>query len=327
MSLREKLHAVYASVDFIPKNGWNKFQNYAFIQSADVTHAIRKALTDQKVYAEINFDFAGGPYTIARDKSPNAPFSAVNVCCSIVFHDLEGDETITSSGLGTGADTGDKAAYKAMTGALKYALKNAFLIPDEADPEADGKTDEGAASEPDYHESRHSEPRANQPKQDRPTAAARSTNSHDVPLPTERPFAPPQASIPNAEHAAAPKQTKQASAPPAAPTREPGDESENDVPPTESELGAYRKQFKALGDALSEPPPTGGNLKSSKGLPINRKLLVFLLQISKVDGAKNITKSQWDNFFARVEAAKVAEGVGLVGLAKLINKANGLEEK
>ena len=34
-------------------------------------------------------------------------------------------------------DSGDKAIYKAMTGALKYALRMNFLIPDELDPEND----------------------------------------------------------------------------------------------------------------------------------------------------------------------------------------------
>lgn len=36
---------------------------------------------------------------------------------------------------GMGSDTGDKAVYKAMTGALKYALRQAFLIPTGDDPD------------------------------------------------------------------------------------------------------------------------------------------------------------------------------------------------
>ena len=36
---------------------------------------------------------------------------------------------------GEGADTGDKAPYKAMTGALKYALLQSFLLASGDDPE------------------------------------------------------------------------------------------------------------------------------------------------------------------------------------------------
>jgi arylamine N-acetyltransferase len=37
--------------------------------------------------------------------------------------------------IGWGSDTLDKAPFKAMTGAVKYALRMNFLIPDENDPE------------------------------------------------------------------------------------------------------------------------------------------------------------------------------------------------
>ena len=63
------------------------------------------------------------------------------VKATIVFHDLDFNEKLTASGLGDGADSGDKGIYKAQTGALKNALRNAFLLPDEADPEADEEVD------------------------------------------------------------------------------------------------------------------------------------------------------------------------------------------
>ena len=91
--------------------------------------------------------------------------------------------------------------------------------------------------------------------------------------------------------------------------------------PTEAELSEFRKKFAALGDELT----TNGKLKASKGMPVNRKLVVFLLSITKAESAKVLTKSQWEDFFKRAEAAKALEN-GLVGLAKLVNKANGIEE-
>src|ERR1019366_1148893 len=84
-------------------------------------------------------------------------------------------------------------------------------------------------------------------------------------------------------------------------------------PPTEVELTEYREKFRKLGDDLSAT----GKLKSSKGLPTNRKLLVFLLSITKAADAKHISKSGWDNFFSRADAARANADVGLVGLTKM----------
>ena len=88
-------------------------------------------------------------------------------------------------------------------------------------------------------------------------------------------------------------------------------------------MDSYRKAFQKLGDALS----TTGGLKSSPKLPIERKLLVFLLGITGADAAKNITNEQWKTFFARVEAGKNSEQVGLKGIAVLVNRASGIEPK
>jgi hypothetical protein len=109
---------------------------------------------------------------------------------------------------------------------------------------------------------------------------------------------------------------------PAAPAEpEHGDAYEGPEPPTEVELKEYREKFRKLGDDLSAT----GKLKSSKGLPTNRKLLVFLLSITKAADAKHISKAGWDNFFSRADAARANADVGLVGLTKMVNKANGLD--
>jgi hypothetical protein len=55
------------------------------------------------------------------------------------FRDAETGEVISGRAIGWGADSLDKAPYKAMTGALKYLLRMNFLIPDEQDPEGDNE--------------------------------------------------------------------------------------------------------------------------------------------------------------------------------------------
>src|SRR5574340_328981 len=50
---------------------------------------------------------------------------------------MDGKDKIEFLVIGEGQDRGDKATYKAMTGATKYALLKLFLIPTGDDPEKD----------------------------------------------------------------------------------------------------------------------------------------------------------------------------------------------
>lgn len=326
MPLKEKLYEIYKALDVIEKAGHNQSQHYDYIKASDVTRAIRSQFIEQKIYAEINFDFVGSPYTIARAKDPNAPFAAVNVKCSIVFHDLDSEVTLTASGLGTGADTSDKAVYKAMTGALKYALKNAVLAPDEADPEADESVDERGGSRqvseiPDFQDAK----RAPAPRQDRPASrpapppvpkAAEENPFDSQPAKaakTAPPVPPVQATAPEEFHAEVEAERGDAYE---------GPDTEDNRLPTEDELNGYRKLFTEFSNNMADK----GKLKPSKGLPAATKLKAFLLNITQADSPKELTKAQWDNFFERVKAASAREN-GFVDLAKLINKVNGIEDK
>jgi hypothetical protein len=48
---------------------------------------------------------------------------------------VDSDEEIIAKAAGQWLDAGDKAPYKTMTGALKYALLQSFLLATEDDPE------------------------------------------------------------------------------------------------------------------------------------------------------------------------------------------------
>jgi len=299
--LDKKLNAIYKLIDFVGKGGTNESQHYKYVRAADVVHAVRKAFADGGIYAEVNMEFVGAPYIIARSKDPNAPFSAVNVKCSLILHDMDSDELRTGSGLGTGADLGDKAVYKAQTGALKYALRDALLIPDEADPEADESTDENA------------EPVS--------TPRRRTAAKNDVlDAPAEEPKAITAA--PDAEPEPNPEAPVQQG-------REPGDESEpgGEMPaddgtlPTEEEKNEYRNRFNAIVNGLSSSKA----LTASKGLKVDKKFLVFALQQTGAERTGDVTKAQWVDFLGRAEALSVKEN-GWVVLAKLVNKANGVEK-
>src|SRR5208337_4726271 len=65
------------------------------------------------------------------------------VVMAYTFADVDSGEEIIAKVAGQGLDPGDKAPYKAMTGALKYALLQSFLLATGDDPEderADSRT-------------------------------------------------------------------------------------------------------------------------------------------------------------------------------------------
>ena len=57
------------------------------------------------------------------------------VVMAYTFTDVDTGDEITTKVAGQGLDAGDKAPYKAMTGALKYALLQSFLLATGDDPE------------------------------------------------------------------------------------------------------------------------------------------------------------------------------------------------
>jgi ERF superfamily len=128
----EKLIEIYEEVDHIEKRGENEKQHYRYVKAADVAHPIRKALMTRRIYAQTSFTHLRS-YEIPL--KAGGTHQAIDLGCTVTFIDAESDERIHVTVYGSGCDGGDKAVYKAMTGALKYALRTAFLLPDESDPE------------------------------------------------------------------------------------------------------------------------------------------------------------------------------------------------
>lgn len=139
MNLRQKLIKIYEELDHVEKAGRNTKQGYNFVRSADVLREVRKAFAKHGVYAQTQFQLLS-TYDIKTNSGGNMHTATVQV--NVTFLDSDSEETVLVSGLGDGADSGDKGIYKAMTGATKNALRNALLLPDEADPEADETVDE-----------------------------------------------------------------------------------------------------------------------------------------------------------------------------------------
>ena len=133
--LVSKLVAVMKAVDHVEKRGQNASQKYSYVKATDLMRAVRDAFIERGVLML--------PSTVAEERweRPTHSGGVMNYCALVVevtFYDSETGESLGPLRCsGWGQDMGDKAVYKAITGALKYALRGPFLIPDESDPEND----------------------------------------------------------------------------------------------------------------------------------------------------------------------------------------------
>lgn len=129
-----KLAQVMAAVERVPKNGYNAFHKYHYATEADIMQAVRSAMAEARCMLIPTIEQQHW-----RDPPPGIKGGPI---CQLVvaFTLLDGDsgEALSFRVLGEGQDGGDKATYKAMTGATKYALLKLFLISTGDDPEADG---------------------------------------------------------------------------------------------------------------------------------------------------------------------------------------------
>lgn len=128
-----KLIQAMKAVDAVEKKGRNQKQGYDYVRATDVTREVRNALNDAGI--AFTYSVLSERFWDAQTHSGGTQFFC-SLTIAVTFTDAESGESITAQGIGWGADTQDKAPYKAMTGALKYALRMNFMIPDDADPEA-----------------------------------------------------------------------------------------------------------------------------------------------------------------------------------------------
>lgn len=135
-TLAEKLAQVRRRIGYIQKRGHNELFGYSYAMAADIAGAVGDALAELRVVVIPRLA------SIVSEPLPAAKERVVRVVMDYTLIDAESGERETIRVAGEGRDPGDKGPYKAMTGALKYALLQAFLIATGDDPEnerADGE--------------------------------------------------------------------------------------------------------------------------------------------------------------------------------------------
>jgi hypothetical protein len=130
-TLHRKLAEVMSEVGYIPKRGYNDRQDYQYVLDADVADKVRDSLAKKGItMLPVDIDLID----IRRSVTDKQDVMTLRMIWR--FTDSETGDFIHVQSYGSGADQNDKHAYKAITGARKYALLSSFLIPTGDDPEA-----------------------------------------------------------------------------------------------------------------------------------------------------------------------------------------------
>ena len=131
-SLATKMILVMDEVKYIQKKGLNSFHKYKYATEADVVAAFSGAMKKHQIFMfHSMLEREDKPYKTRGGKDA----FLVTVKIQVTFVDCESGERFVGDFYGDGSDSDDKGVYKAITGALKYALMKTFLVSTGDDPE------------------------------------------------------------------------------------------------------------------------------------------------------------------------------------------------
>lgn len=135
--IHELMPEVLKDVNNVPKNGTNSFHKYKYVMEADMTEAVKKSMTKHGLFMTVAYKHVE-TREVQRKQGPST-LTVVELEAAIYAPD---GSCVTGGGVGTGEDRGDKGAYKAMTGALKYFLYKTFMVATHDDPELEDERPE-----------------------------------------------------------------------------------------------------------------------------------------------------------------------------------------
>lgn len=115
----------------LKKGAKNNFDNYSYFSEAQYKELFTELFCKNRLelkFNELEYGTFEGSEKQANGRMPKLEF---------YLYDIETGFYETSIITGEGIDKGDKAGYKAYTGALKYYLANTFMVATGDDPEID----------------------------------------------------------------------------------------------------------------------------------------------------------------------------------------------
>ena len=138
--------AIMAEIGTIKATGQNSHQRYSYASDADLLRAIQPAMANNGV-AMAPTSVTGEPAREVKTAKGGTAYRADLMVTYLVWH-TGSAETVAVMAPGCGVDSQDKAVYKAMTGAYKYALRQLYAIPTGDDPERDQRPTARPAATP-----------------------------------------------------------------------------------------------------------------------------------------------------------------------------------
>ena len=124
--LAKAVVAVMQAVPNVPKTGENTFHHYKYASEADLMHALQPAMAAAGL-ALLPISVADQTVEHGTTKAGGVQWRTQVALTYRLLH-VSG-EFIDLQAVGCGIDGEDKGIYKALTGALKYCLRQAFLLP------------------------------------------------------------------------------------------------------------------------------------------------------------------------------------------------------
>lgn len=115
----------------LQKGGQNDYDHYKYFSEAQYKELFTELFSEHGLelkFTELEYQTFEGTDKQANGRMPKLEFSLIDIETGF------SEETVIT---GEGIDKGDKAGYKAYTGALKYFLANTFMVATGDDPEKD----------------------------------------------------------------------------------------------------------------------------------------------------------------------------------------------
>ena len=119
----------------LKKGATNTFDKYTYFSEAQYKELFTELFADcglELKFNEISYETFAGSEKQSNGRMPKLEFELM---------DIETGFGETTCITGEGIDKGDKAGYKAYTGALKYFLANTFMVATGDDPEKDSPSE------------------------------------------------------------------------------------------------------------------------------------------------------------------------------------------
>ena len=119
---KNKLRKALKEKGVLERKGKNKYDDYKYFSEAQYKELFTELLADSDLelrFTELDYTCFEGTAKMNNGRMPKLKFSLID--CETGFYE---DTEIT----GEAMDKGDKAGYKAYTGALKYYLANTFMV-------------------------------------------------------------------------------------------------------------------------------------------------------------------------------------------------------